>query len=226
MRLIRLAGLAAVAVVVIGVAGVPSASAFSSNPLFVPASGQTVTGEGGKTTLSGAGIAVSCTSTHLAGGVVSTGLLLGGVVLHYLGCEYTKGEEESGCPANSTGQPSGLILTNTLHGILGLLLPSGETGIVFLPVSGATISTLEAAEKSAKHCSLLTKIQGDITVCVEPVGTSTTHGTIKTLTKEINEVDLTHHLGLIKAKLIGFGGAGAVLEQQDSLTFSASTEVT
>jgi hypothetical protein len=228
MRIIRLVGLVFVAVVAMSVAVVSSASAFSSNPLFAPANKQSVTGEQTtKSTLEADGLAISCTSNHVISGVVSNALLIGGVVIHYLGCTWVKGEKESGCQASSTGAPSGLILTNTLHGILGLLLPQNDTGILFLPVSGSTFVTFAAAEIGGKSCGIQTAVQGSVAALITPVGTPSTTGTVTIVSaKEINEIDLTHGLGLVKAKLVAFGGEASKLTQTDAVTFGELTEVT
>jgi len=227
MRIIRLTGLVVLAVVAMGCAVVSSAGAFSSNPLFSAASiGATITlGSGGATLLKGAGLEIACKENHAVGGTVSNALLIGGFVLHYLGCEYTKGEAESGCPANSTGASGGLILTTTLHGILGLLLPQNTTGILFLPVAGKIFTTFAEAEKNGKKCGVQIKVEGTSAATIEPVEKSSVNGTIKVVTKEIQEIDLTHGLGLVKAKLLT-AGEGSLLTQTDEVMFSKAVEVT
>jgi hypothetical protein len=227
MRSIRLVGLMVVAVLALSVVAASSASAASTNPLFAPVNQQGVTGEGGPTTLSGSGLIVACESNHVISGNVNNSLLVGGIVIHYLGCKYTKGEKESGCPVHSTNTTGeGLILTNTLHAILGILLPSDETGIVFLPQTGSKFVTFAAAEKGGKACGLETAVSGSVAASVLPVEKKQTTGTVKVTEKETQEFDLTHGLGLVKAKLVAFGGEPAKLAQTDSIVFGEPTEVT
>jgi hypothetical protein len=215
-----------VAVVAMGCVVVSSASAFSSNPLFVPANNQTVRGEGGTSVLKspGAGIEISCTENHVVSGNVSNGLLIGGVVLHYLGCTVTKGEEISGCPANSVEAPEGLILTKTLHGILGLELPANATVVVFLPVTGTEFVKFAETKKEGKKCNPPTAVTGQVAALVSPIGVPTVKGSVVTDPKP-TAVHLTHNLGLITAKLVAFT-VTSELEQSDSVTFGEPTEVT
>jgi len=228
MRIIRLAGVALAAVVAMSGAVVSSAGAFSSSPLFSKGSvGATVTlGSGGATVLSGAGLVIGCKENHVVSGTVSNELLVGGVVIHYLGCEYTKGEAESGCPLNSDGASGGLILTATLHGILGLLLPQKTTGILFLPVVGKILTTFAKAEKGGKVCGPESKVEGSLAAEIEPVSKPSANATIKVVSKEIQEIDLTHGLGVVKAKFSFFFGEGSVLTQTDEVMFSKEVEVT
>lgn len=225
MGIIRLAALVLLAAVGVGLAVVASASAFSSNPLFTPASGQSVTGEGGASTLKAAGLEISCSQSHVVSGSVASGLLIGGVVIHYLECTFTKGEAESGCPAKSVVGGEGLILTTTLHGILGLLLPSNVTGVLFLPVSSKTITTLAAASKGGKACGPESKVEGNVAAEVSPVGTSQASDKITILDTVKPAIDLTHGLGKVTAKLTAFGET-ATLEQSECLAFGVATEVT
>ena len=227
-RIIRLAGVVCVAVAAMGFAVVSSAGAFSSNPLFSKESvGATLTlGSGGPSTLSGAGLIVVCKENHGLGGTVSNELLVGGGVIHYLGCEYTKGEAESGCPAKSTNTTGeGLIITTTLHAILGLLLPQNTTGVLILPIASKTFTTLATAEKNGKKCGPEAQVAGNVTAEIEPVGKPSVNGTIKVVSKEIQEIDLTHGLGLAKAKLTLFG-EGVVLTTTGEGMSSKAVEVT
>jgi hypothetical protein len=93
MRLVRLAGLLLVAVLAVGLLSATAASAESSNPLFLAASGNpvgaTVVGLSGPSTLTaaGAGQAVTCQKDVATGTITST-LLLGKVFVHYLDVRY------------------------------------------------------------------------------------------------------------------------------------------
>ncbi len=235
MKIARLSGLLLLAVMVVGFAIAPSASAASGNPLFTPASGQTVTGTSGLGYLIGAGVVVSCEKDVYAG-VVSSSLLIGNLKIHYLGCKVLKGEvgKASGCEVSSINngieQAAGLILTNTLHAILGLILPSKETGLLFLPQVGKIFTTFaKSTHSGTEPCSEETAVSGSVAGSVEPVNKTQFTGTIKIgLTGGIanaKDFDLTHGLGLVKPNLLAFGEA-AGLEQTDSALFSVETEVT
>jgi hypothetical protein len=229
MRLTRLLGLVFVAVVAMSCAVVSSAGAFSSNPLFSKGSvGATITlGSGSASVLTESGLVIGCKENHVVSGTVSNELLIGDAVIRYLGCEYTKGEVESGCPANSTGATGGLISLTTLHAILGLLLPQNTTGILFLPVASKVFTTFAAAEKGGKKCAPEGQLAGNVAAEVEPVGVAggSVNATIKVISKEIQDIDLTHGLGLVKAK-VTFFGEGSAFTQTDEVMFNKAVEVT
>jgi hypothetical protein len=228
MRTIRLAGLALVAVVAMSFAAVSPAAAFSSNPLFSPASGQSVRSVGlGNAVFTEAGNTITCTAHQAISGTVSNALLIGNLVVHYLGCTATQTTTgTTGCEVHSIGAPgNGLILTKTLHGILGLLLPSNETGILFLPVAGKEFLTLERSEKEGKECTQESTVEGSVAALISPVGVSQTTGQLTTLAVAKPAIDLTHGLGRVTAKLIFFGETGT-LAQTGDVTFGVATEVT
>jgi hypothetical protein len=226
MKIARLAGLALVAVLAMGLVLVSAASA--TEPLFVPV-GATLLGDSGLVTLVAANGAdvIHCQESH-ASGTISTSLLLGNVVVHYLECT-TSGPGQSNCPVSSTGiaNEKGLILTATLHGILGLILPSKEVGLLFLPVKGSTFLSL-----NANACTVETGVSGSVAGLVEPINTPTTKGRIlferepgSGNNQAILDIDLTHGLGLVAPRLTFFSTT-ATLTQLGLVTFSAATEVT
>ncbi len=228
MKFSRLAGLVLVAVVAMSFAVVSSASAFSPNPLFSPANGQSVSAVGlGNVVLTFAGNQITCTGHQTVSGKVSNALLVGSVVVHYLGCTATKTETATtGCEVNSTNTTGkGLILTNTLHGILGLLLPSGVTGILFLPVAGKTFLTLVRSEKETKECTPEIAVEGTVAAEVSPIGSKQLTGKLVTEATAKQAIDLTHGLGTVTAKLVLFAETGT-LAQTDDVTFGEATEVT
>jgi hypothetical protein len=225
MKFAQLVRRALVVVSAMGLVFVSAASA--TEPLFTPV-GASVLGDSGLAVLigfSGADI-VDCVESHSFGNIQNT-LLIGNVVVHYLGCT-SSGPGGSGCPVHSPGAAEGLILTATLHGILGLILPSKETGILFLPVVGKTYVELEE-----NTCTVASAISGTIAGLVEPVGTGlTTKGNVlfereagPGNNQAILDIDLTHGLGLVVPKLTSFTASSA-LTQLQLVTFSVATEVT
>jgi hypothetical protein len=230
MRFIRLVGLVSVAVVAMSFAVVSSASAFSANPLFIPSNGQSVRSVGlGNAVLVAAGNTITCTAHQTVSGTVANSLLIGNVVIHYLGCSLTETlpGKEVGCSVKSVGAPAeNLILTTTLHGILGLLLPSNKTGILFLPVADKVIFDMAKAEKGGKECIGESPVEGSIAALIAPIGVGAqTTGKLVTLAVAKPAIDLTHGLGTVTAKLTTFGET-ATQEQTDDVTFGEATEVT
>jgi hypothetical protein len=224
MRLARLFGLAFAMMAAFGLTSAGAASAVE--PLFKPANGQLVTGTSGTSTWQFGLMRVRCNKDTWRG-AVSSSLLLGNVVIHYLECVYPL---SNNCPANSQGAPAGLILTDTLHGILGLVLPAKTIGILLLPMNGRTIATLAEATNTAKEvCAEETLVTGSFAGEVESIGKSQTTNTITVaLAKgepDITDIDLTHGLGLSRPSVTGFGVNGA-FEQTEAVTFAEATEVT
>jgi len=228
MRFVRLTGLVLLAVMTVGLMGAASAQADPPNPLFRPANGQLVLLLSGTTILRFGPQSILC-KKDLWHGFVDNSLLIGDAFAHFLECQYLVGEQTSGCEANSVGSTGGLILFGFFHGILGLILPSRRTGILFLPQSGKTFTTLAAAEKEGKKCGLETRIEGNFAGVVEPVGVSQKATTIKVQLVEglasIKDIDLTHGLGLVVPRFVGAGELGG-LEGIESGEFSEATEVT
>jgi hypothetical protein len=226
MKIARLAGLALLASMAMGLVLVSAASA--TEPLFNPI-GATILGDSQLPTLranNGAEV-VHCQESHTFGKILNT-LLIGNVVIHYLNCT-SSGSKGSNCAVNSIGaeKGSGLILTNTLHGILGLILPSKETGLLFLPVLGKTFVELEE-----NGCTIETAVSGSVAGLVEPLNTKTIKGWVlferepgPGNNQAILDIDLTHGLGLVAPRLTAFSTT-ATQTQLELITFSAETEVT
>jgi hypothetical protein len=119
----------------------------------------------------------------------------------------------------------GLILTNTLHAILGIELPANRTVVVFLPQAGKEFVTLAPSKSGTKECTPETAVSGTVPGLITPVGTGAQTTGKVTVGGPGVLVHLTHNLGLITTKLLVFGTTGT-LTQSDSVTFSAATEVT
>jgi hypothetical protein len=226
MKIVRLASLALVAIFAMSLAVASSASAIG--PLFLP-TGQTFAGTSGTSKLVGAaGEVVTCQS-DVSSGTITSSTLAGGVLVHFLGCsgETAKGEK---CTVKSTNTTAtNLILTNTLHGVLGLVLPVPASGsdvaLVLLPVSGKAFVTLVGSPSTA--CVETTKVSGSVAGLAEPVGTLLLTGTLKFAqtsgVQNITEVDLTTG-GSVKPELTAFGST-ATEETTESITYSKATEV-
>jgi hypothetical protein len=219
------------ALVVAGVLGLAAASASAAtNPLFSPASGQAILGTSGLSFLTADnGIQTIDCRKDVFSGVVANALLLGGIIVHYLECtSEKKGTAPCTAKVNSEGAPSGLIVTATLHGILGLILSPPLTsvgvGILILPVKGKEFFNLES-----NGCTELSAVSGNIAAELTPVGHSQKTGKTVFATsggkQAIKDIDLTHGLGLVVPKLTTFT-TEATLEQVENTDTSANLEVT
>ena len=227
MRTARLAGLLLTTILAISLVSAQAASAGSGNPLFVPAAGQAATAISGVTTLREITGQIIVCQKDSATGTVTSSLLLGKVFWHFLEC--TAKEKEGAtttCTIHSLGAPEeGLIITTELHGILGLILPSLQTGILFLPTNNSTWTELAESKNGATKCTSESKVTGTLAGLVTPVRVSQTTGLITFPKEPIKTIDLTHGIGSRKPELNIFTGQ-ATLEQDEKITYGVATEVT
>ncbi len=224
MMTTRLAGLMLVAIVAMGLSATTSASASGENPLFIPATGQAIVATSGTSIFFGDGHLVVCPK-GVATGVVSNALLIGGAVSHLLECvSLSIPTSTLHCVVNSVGAAPGLILSNTLHGILGLILPSKRTGILFLPVASRVFVELEETA-----CSPETRVAGNVAGEVGSVGSSSKTGKLVFSLiagfGSVKDFDLTHGLGLVKPEITAFAEPAAISQTEESET-EARLEVT
>jgi hypothetical protein len=202
--------------------GLAVASVASAAPEFTP-TGATVTGTSGVSVLTAGTNIVTCQKDTLGGGKVTSATLVGGITVHYLECV---GKSSTGtCPVMSPGAPAeNLILTNTLHGVLGLILPETGSGValVLLPLELGFVTLLGS-------CITKTTVEGDVAGEVSPVGKSVETGTVTLAVpsgkQAIKDVDLSTG-GLIAPKLSAFGVTTATEETTEQIEYSKSTEVT
>jgi hypothetical protein len=228
MRLIRLAGLLLVMVLAMGSLPVGTASAESSNPLFLPVNGQTISGESGPSTLTAtAGQVITCQKDRITGAITSS-LLAGKLFVHYLECTVVSAEGgATRCTIKSREAAEGLILTKELHGILGLILSPAplDTGILLLPLSGKVIIELAESKNGSTKCTPESKVTGTVAALITPVGVDTTKGSLVLPCENIKKIDLTHGLGFREPEVVAFS-ASAVLAQNNTITFSEPTGIT
>jgi hypothetical protein len=227
MKIARLASLMLVAILAIGLM---AASAASAEPEFNPV-GATLTGTSGTAILTAGANTVTCAKdTSTSGASKTTATLIGGITVHFLECTGKNSTSGESCPAKSEGAPlTNLILTKTLHGVLGLILPKPETGsgvaLLLLPVAGVSFVNIQAACLSPAE----TTVEGKVAGAVDPVGTKTLKGKLLFFApsgvQAIKEVDLSTG-GLVKVSLKAFGVATATEETTEETTFSEATEVT
>ncbi|HEY4918195.1 MAG TPA: hypothetical protein VIH92_14885 [Solirubrobacteraceae bacterium] len=221
MKIARLTSMMLVAILAVGLAVVSVASAA---PTFTP-TGSTVTGASTTTSvLTGGGETVTCAKNVAGGGTVTSATLVAGITVHFLECT-DKTSTGATCAAAS-GSTAGLIITNTLHGVLGLVLPKPTSGsdvaLILLPVSGSTFVKISGT------CFTETAVSGSIAGLANPIGTKTTKGTLEfgvtSGVQNIKEVDLSTG-GVAKPKLTAFSET-AQEATTDAITFGTATEIT
>jgi hypothetical protein len=218
MKPIRLGSALAFAVLAVSLAATSAASA--TLPSFNTTKVKLTGTQSGPNRLSASLNIVICTANK-SSGEATAAMLLGGLTIDYTGCT-SSGGTKSGCPINSIGAPVGLILTKTLHGTLGIALPSGAAAILLLPISGKEFASLEGNE-----CTPETAVSGDVAGLITPTGKVQTTGKIVlNVVSEAQEVkDIDTLAGLVVPKLTSFSTT-ALLEDKENLTWAKALEVT
>jgi len=156
-KLVRLAGLLSLAIFAVGLMAASSASA--TGYLLLPVGGL-VLGLSLPGTLKAGSNTITCEHDQFTAEISSVHLI-GPFQVHFLGCT-AKGSTFSGCPASSVGAASGLILTNTLHALIGLGLPGGLPAILVLPTSGKEFVRLEKSTSKEGTCTVATAVEGTV----------------------------------------------------------------
>jgi hypothetical protein len=226
VKLARLVILAVVSVMAIGLVGASVAAA--AGPLFLtsvkpnPFTGTAL----GATIFSspGAGTSISCAQSSSTGEITST-TLAGKLHVHLLECTAKNAKAEH-CPAMSAGAPlENLIITTTLHGILGLVLPKPATGsdvgLLLLPTSGTRFVTLLGS------CIVTSTVNGSVAGLDETVGVLSKTGKlflgVTSEKQNIKEIDLTNS-SKVEPELVAFGATSTEETNQD-LTFTGGASV-
>jgi hypothetical protein len=182
----------------------------------------------GLSLLISAGWIIACKKDAFTGAKVTSSLLVANIVVHFLECESGPTLASTlKCTSIKTvgGATPGLILTTTLHGILGLILPSEEIGLLVLPVTGKIWFELAKTENAAGElCSKESKMTGNIVGLIKPVGTHQTTGKLIFTSPNPEDFDLTHGLGLVEPELDAFS-VGVSESTTEEITFTEPTEV-
>jgi hypothetical protein len=226
MKQVRLVGILLVGCLAMGL--VTASMALASAPEFTP-TGQTFTASGGTAKLAAAGAEseIICSTTTSSTGKVSSATLAGGFVIEFTGCTDSRNGGSTFCTTKSPGAAEGQIITNTLHGILGVILePPGTAdgvGLLLLPGSGSSFVTIEK-----NSCGTETTVTGSVAGEVLPIGKSQKTGKlvfgVSGGKQKIKDIDLSGG-PLVKPALTAFT-ATATEEAEAEITFSATTEVT
>jgi hypothetical protein len=214
MKIARLAGLVLAAVMAISLVAASVASA--EEPFFNPASG-TLTALTGTAKLESSVGEIVCNKSSSPGTITNKDLIV--TVLHFLEC---KGSEtgKSKCTVKSVGGGEGLILTKTLHGILGLVLPH-IPAILLLPTGGKEFVTLVG---ETAGCLEEIAVSGNVTGEISPIKSKQLTGKIA-FGKEVGTHFISSLGGLTQAKLT-LGSATAVETTSATIDYGQLTEVT
>lgn len=201
MKIARLACLALIAIFAMSLV---VASAAAALPEFKPSTKASLTTKsitsGG--TLKAAGNTVTC-KEETSTGEITGPMEVSNILIHFTGCESFV-TESTKCAVNSKGATvgSGLLLTATLHGVLGLVLPGDLPGLLLLPNSGSVFLTFE---KNA--CTIETKVTGSVAGLIEPFGKGSTKTGKLVFSapggkQEIKDIDTLS--GLVAPELVAF----------------------
>jgi hypothetical protein len=221
MKIARLVGLTLVAVMALSLA---VASAAFAEPLFLPV-GATFKGTSGPGTLENiSGERITC-AADTSTGEITTPHLVGGITVDFTGCKSVNTKKSEECTAKSPGAPAGLLLTKTLHGVLGLILPKGTgtgVGLLLLPVENKKFVEIEE-----NACAVAATVTGNLVGEVTPVGVHTTKGTLifqgSGGVPSIKDFDLSLG-GLVIPKIEVFGKESSETTTE-TITWSAAVEV-
>jgi hypothetical protein len=192
----------------------------SASPELIPSTKQKVTWTSGSSKLVGGSDSVTCEKDAGAGEITSA-TSISDLLVHFLGCSSSSTEGKN-CSVKSVGSSSeGLIITGTLHGVVGLLLPAPAIGLLLLPNSGKTV-----VELAGNACTPSTKVTGNVAGLLEPINESQTTGKVVFGLQKGKEcaADIDTPSGLVKPELEAYG-ATAALETEEAASYEKAVEV-
>ncbi len=226
MKIARLLAVAVIAVFAVGAVLASTASAIPKFKLPITKRGFTATSTTSLLRIPSEKDIVTCGSSNSAGTILGDDEV--DVRIHFLGCYVEKGTSLP-CTIKSQNAPEeGLILTELLLGLLGLLhQPEGAAGILFEPKAGHVFVTLEP---TAAPCSTQTDaVEGSVAGLFSPTNKLTSKATINLgpisgTGKQFVTLILTLN-GIVKPKLTSFGAAESTQEQTATVAFEEAVEV-
>jgi hypothetical protein len=222
MKLARLAGAVLIAIFAMSLLAASAASA--ALPEFKPASGTFKTLALGLSTLTGGGNTVTC--SHSTGtGEITGAMSVGKVLVKFTGCQ-VEIPSKATCAAKSKTGGTGEIDTNTLSGLLGLILATvgeftSDVGEELFPTSGSEFTSIVGT------CISTSKVLGSVAGEVTPINTLTLIGKINFGAtggkQDITKIDLLG--GVMEPELEAFSSVATETTEND-ITFNVKTEVT
>lgn len=227
MKLARLLGVALVAIFVVSAMVAAEASAADPEFTVLPTVKTFVSLSGLSILDSANGNSIDCTSDVNSGEITSMDTV-GDVHVHFLGCSVYAGTEHCTIKStNTTGE--GLILTNTLNGLLGLVDKDSEAtslvGILFEPVSGKVFVTL--AETAAACGTPITAVEGTVAGEVLPINeeSETGHVFIQAEGSKQRIKSILVLGGSVKPKLSSFGADESSESTLDIIHWGGKVEI-
>jgi hypothetical protein len=221
MKVARLAGLMLIAVLAVSLAAASAASAapalsylFSSGSVGAGFTGTSLAGK----LVEGENIVKCASDTNT--GTIANVHLLGPFDITFTGCESSSNNGGSFCPVHSENvSTSGVILTFTVHALLGTVLPSELPGLLVLPTSGTRFVQL-----AANACTILSTISGTVAglLFLGQIGHLILESLVSFLPEDIKEIHTLN--GLVKPRL-EFGGINATLETLEHIVWTRDIEV-
>jgi hypothetical protein len=207
-KLARLSGLLSIALPAVGL--VASSSASATGYLLLPVGATIAVITLPETFSSGTNI-IRCPGGNFTTTIASVHLI-GPYRAHLVGCT-AEGKENSGCPVNSVGESGGLILTEELHGLIGLGLPGNLPALLILPVNDEEIITelAQSTNKTTKAvCTAATATEGSIGgLLLQTIGTKTTRALLNFVPKDPERIALPLG-GTVTPRIQTFGSSGEV----------------
>jgi hypothetical protein len=220
-KLARLAGLVSLGILAVGLMATSSASA--SGYLLLPVGG-TITGVSLPVTLKAGSNVYNCGAANFTATIASVHLV-GPFGVRFSGCT-ASGKTNSGCPLNSVGASGGEVITQTLHGLIGLGLPSKTPALLILPTASAEFVLLaQSTSKTTKVvCTVEQGVEGNLVgLLAQAIGTKTTRALLKFVPGDPEKIDLPLG-GTVTPELALFGAPGT-FETLVHLSYGQETEL-
>lgn len=216
MKIIRLAG--AMLAVALAIAFVIAPNAAAAKYLFRTQDvTKAFTGKSLPGTIKTGLRTVTCERDEFAGTIANVHLV-GPFSIKYNGCKSFV-TPTTMCPVNSLGAGEGEIVTLTVHGLLGLVLPNGAAGLLVLPTAGARWFTL-----AGNNCTTENALTGSVAglIPASQIGLQVLDLLASFIPADITKIDTLN--GLVEPQLTLFGET-ATLSTLEHLEWHQEVEI-
>jgi len=221
MKVIRLAGLVLMAVLAVGLMAASAASAetsylFNSSDIGSIALGLSLAG----TLKSSATEFVVCADDKSEAKIANVHLL-GPFDITFSGCKSTSNGGTTYCTAKSTNvSTEGVILTLTVHALLGTVLPSELAGLLVLPTASRRFVTI-----AANNCTIETAVEGSTAglLFASQIDRPVSESLVNFIPNDITKIDTLN--GIVEPELTAFG-LTSTLQTLEHIAWDGPCEVT